>query len=329
MRKTLLTLTQFAVSGLLVGYLVYQACQDPKFGELVRGPKDWGLIGLAFGLCLVSVLVTIVRWYFLVRAINLPFTLRDAMRLGFLGFLFNFVSLGSVGGDLFKALFLAREKPGRRAEAVATVVVDRVVGLYALLLVASATVLANRTWDSPTAEVRYLSQFTLAATAVGAAMVLILLVPGFTNGALSEWLAGLPRVGPILRRLIEAVRMYRRRFGVLVLAVAMSLGVHLMLTLGVYLIGRALPGEVPSLADHLILVPLGNLASAVPITFNGIGALEWFMDYLYQGGQGLLVSFGYRLTTIVVALVGAVVWWFSRREVEHVLEEEPSTAAAA
>ena len=67
----------------------------------------------------------------------------DAFRLGFLGYLFNFVSLGSVGGDLFKAVFIAREQHGKRAEAVATVVIDRVIGLYVLFFVASVAALAT------------------------------------------------------------------------------------------------------------------------------------------------------------------------------------------
>ena len=79
--------------------------------------------------------MTFVRWYLLVRALQLQFRLVDAFRLGFLGYLFNFVVVGSVGGDLFKAIFIAREQPGRRAEAVATVLVDRIVGVYALVLV--------------------------------------------------------------------------------------------------------------------------------------------------------------------------------------------------
>ncbi len=60
--------------------------------------------------CAVS--LTFVRWYLLVRALGLHFRLLDAFRLGFLGYLFNFVSVGSVGGDLFKAIFIAREQPG-------------------------------------------------------------------------------------------------------------------------------------------------------------------------------------------------------------------------
>ncbi len=65
----------------------------------------------------------------------------EAFRLGSICFLLSFVSAGSVGGDLFKAVFLARRRPGKRVEAVASVLVDRGVGLYGLLLVVAAALL--------------------------------------------------------------------------------------------------------------------------------------------------------------------------------------------
>ena len=69
---------------------------------------------------LAAVVLTFVRWYLLVTPLGLPFHLRDAIRLGFVGYLFQFASLGAVGGDLFKAAFLAHEQPRRRPEGTTT-----------------------------------------------------------------------------------------------------------------------------------------------------------------------------------------------------------------
>src|SRR6516165_9621155 len=41
-------------------------------------PVRWGLYLLAVGICAVAVLQTFVRWYYLVRAQELPFTLWNA-----------------------------------------------------------------------------------------------------------------------------------------------------------------------------------------------------------------------------------------------------------
>ena len=108
--------------------------------------------------------------------------MRDAFRLGFLGYLMNFVSLGSVGGDLFKAVFIAHEQPGKRAEAVATVFIDRVVGLYGLFVVATIAILCTGQLQTAVEQVRIISIGTLAGTVVGAVGILALLVPGVTSG---------------------------------------------------------------------------------------------------------------------------------------------------
>ena len=51
--------------------------------------------------------------------------------------------------------------------------------------------------------------------------------------------------------LIEAMRMYRRDRSVLLLAAVMTVGVHCLLTVGMWMIARGLPGNVPPL-PHLL-----------------------------------------------------------------------------
>lgn len=319
-----------AVSLGILGLLVVQASREDLFTSLANQRKDWIELVVGGAFTLLAVVISFVRWFFLVRAVGLRFSLVDAFRLGFLGYLFNFVSPGNVGGDLFKAVFIAREQPGRRAEAVATVVVDRVIGLYGLFLVASASILTFRLWNVPDPTVRLLTQITLAATLVGGLMVLMLLVPGFTQGAISEMLAGLPKVGPTIQALIGAVRMFRRQLGVLAMTVAMSFVVHTCVTLGVYFVGRALPSwNWPSLVDHFLIVPLAMVAGAIPLLPMGLGAFEGAMDFLYVhmpegahvvAGQGLLVAFVYRLYTFAIAGLGLPFWLARRRELAEVAE---------
>ncbi len=227
------------------------------------------------------VVTTIVRWYLLVRALELPFTLRDAFRLGFLGFLFNFVSLGSVGGDFFKAIFIAREQHGHRAEAVATVVIDRIIGLYALFLVASAAVLITGLFRSPVREIQIICNVTLILTVVGAAGIGLLLMPGFTNGRLSAYVSNLPYVGHVTGRLLNSVRVYRSKLPVLIVTTLMSVGVHCLTTIALFLVSRGLPGVAPGFGAHFLCVPLAVLASAMPLPLSGLGAMEAVLDFLY------------------------------------------------
>jgi len=330
LKKLLITLLKFGVSIALLVYLVRGAAQDNAFEKLRDQPKDWYAFGGAFLLCFLAVVLSIVRWYFLVRALELPFRLRDALRLGFLGYLLNFFSLGNVGGDLFKAVFIAREQHGRRAEAVATVVVDRVIGLYVLFLVATTAIFWTGFLSSGVREIQIVCRATLTCTVVGGVGLVVLLWPGFTNGVASRRLSELPRVGPIIERLLLAVRMYRRKPAVLLLAAGLTVGVHVFTALGVYLVARGLPGTAPSLGSHFVVVPLAMVVGALPLPLSGLGAFEGALDFLYvyasspeevSAGQGLLVAFGYRLVTVAIAMVGVGIWLASRREVAATLHD--------
>ena len=60
--------------------------------------------------------------------------------------MFNLAPLGVVGGDLVKAVMLGREQRNKQASVVASVIVDRVIGLYVLFVVATAAILATGFW---------------------------------------------------------------------------------------------------------------------------------------------------------------------------------------
>ncbi len=56
-----------------------------KLGEIRARNPDLRLFVAAVGLYVGALLVTFLRWHRLVRALGLPFRLRDAVRLGFIG----------------------------------------------------------------------------------------------------------------------------------------------------------------------------------------------------------------------------------------------------
>ncbi len=109
-----------------------------QIAEVAARRPDLRLFALAFAFYFGGVLLAYLRWFLLVRAVGLPFTLRDAFRLGMIGTLFNLVIPGAIGGDFVKAAYLAREQT-RKGQAIATIVIDRIVGLIGLFVLAAAT----------------------------------------------------------------------------------------------------------------------------------------------------------------------------------------------
>lgn len=331
-------LVKFGLAAGILGYLIYDASQKDDFRRMLEQPKDYGAIAAGFSLFFMAVVVSFFRWRMLVCALGFPFSMKEALRLGFLGYLLNFVAPGGVGGDLFKAVAIARQYPGRRAQAAATVVLDRIIGLYALFLVASTAVLMDGLWFSPSPEVRIPAKVTIIGTVIGAIGIVMLLIPGFTSGKLSQALARLPKIGPIFHQLLEAVRMYRERLGTIAATLVLSIGLHVLSVLGFAMLGRSVVGDSPTLSEQFVIVPLAMFAGALPITPNGLGTFEATIEWLYPrmseshvpAARGLLVSLMYRLVTIGIALIGVVIYFFSRREVSATLHdaEEPGADSA-
>jgi hypothetical protein len=333
LRKLTFKLVKIGISLGILAFLVVQAQRNDVFEQLKQQPKHWGLLAAACGVCFVAVAITLVRWYWLVRALDLPFRLQEALRLGFLSYLFNLAPMGIVGGDVLKAVMLARRQAGRRAEAVATVVMDRLIGLYVLFLVASAAIFLTGLWQSDVRSVQITCRVALWLTAAGTVLVAVLLLPGISGGRLTELCGRLPYVGPALKRLIEAVRMYRLRLPTLAISAAVTVAVHSLFALGIYLIARGLFDRVQPLATHFVIVPLSMATGVLPIF---IGPFELVLNLLYASiplpnappgldhilaGQGFVVALGYRIATVLIAAVGVCYYLGSRQEVAEVMHE--------
>ncbi len=346
MKKLFITLLKISISVGIIAWLVNDAANTENeagenvFEQLANQSKDWGVLAAAWVFSASAVLLTLVRWWYLVRTLEVPLKLKEALRIGFLGYLFNLAPVGIVGGDLLKGWMLARDHRGQRAKAFASVVVDRIIGLYMLFVVATAAILLTGLWRLPDPKVQGICLVAYVLTAAGTIGVVVLITPGFTDGRVTRALAGLPRVGPGVESLIEAVRMYRRKPFVLAVSALMSVCVHSLFAIGVYLIAGGLFGfdHVLSLGTHLVVSPLSAATGVIPVAY---GPFEVALEFLYMAvpepgvtittGQGFVVALGYRLVCVLIAMVGVCYYFGSRREVAEMMhqvdQEQPSTHA--
>ena len=329
MKRLAFAVVKIGASLAIVAYLIVKAKNDQAFAELAEQPKNWGLLALACAALLAAVLVTHVRWCYLVRGLELPFCMRDAFRLGFLGYLFNLAPLGIVGGDLLKAGMLAWEHPGNKGKAVASVVVDRLIGLYMLFVVASAAIVASGFWALPVPGAGWISAITVAIAVAGGAALVVLVAMASPDRAAVRRLSRVPRLGAHLENSIEALHAYRSRPSVLLAAAAASVLVHSLFATGVYFIYSGLRYQGISLGQHFVIMPLSAVTALVPLS---VGPFEIALEAFYRAvplaaglaaekGHGLIVALGYRIITLVIAAVGVCYYLGSRREVASVMVE--------
>jgi uncharacterized protein (TIRG00374 family) len=104
-----------------------------------------GALTLSLMLMGGTLLLGITRWRMVlnVHGLRLPFT--RVMEISLVAHFFNSFLLGTAGGDVMKAYYAARETHHKKNEAVVTVFVDRVLGLWAMLMFATLMILPNLT----------------------------------------------------------------------------------------------------------------------------------------------------------------------------------------
>lgn len=330
-KKILLIAIKLILMVGIVGYLMMQIQQEDGFARLVSEPKQWGYLIFAQLMVLAAFSCSFIRWYLLVTGLHMPFQLQDAFRLGTLGFMLNQVAPGSVGGDLFKAVFIAREQPGKRTEAVATVLIDRVIGLYGMLIIASLALsfTSGAIESQPVIRtIRTVVWFALAAGTIG---LFLVMSPLATSNKVRELADKIPLIGGTLTKLIDALEVYRNRRNYLIGAFSLALMTHSLLVSSFWCISQGLPVDGPTFMQNTCIVPVALVAGALPGMPGGIGVMEGALSYLYTtiGGSeanGAIVAFGYRAMTYVLAAIGACYYFTARKKVESIMHDAETLA---
>jgi glycosyltransferase 2 family protein len=325
-----ITTLKIAVPLLIISWLLWRI--EPEQWDLLRNQRrDYPLLAAALAAALTAVCISFVRWWALVRCQGINLRLIEALRLGSIGFLLSFVSAGSVGGDLFKAIFLARRSPGKTVEAVASVVVDRGVGLLGLLLLVAWAISAAGRTSNP--DLVRIGNASLGLSVVGLVMLAGLVLGGRGIDQLILWGSELRYIGGVVNRIAGPLRVFHKHPIILAWSLVMSLAVHGLLVLSAFWIARSLYGAAaPGLGDHALIFPIANLASAMPIAPAGLGVLEAAMEWLYRIvpaeptiASGTLVALVYEIVKVILAALGILFYWTAGPDVRRSLQQVRSS----
>ena len=255
--------TLVVVAFALLGWVVWS--DRAKIREIFSRPLDLRLLALAFAIFLIGLILTYFRWFLLVRAIEPSFRFRTTLILGFIGTVFNLVIPGAVGGDFIKAAYLIRMDI-KKTQAVASMVIDRLLGLMGLMLL--ATVAGVFAWSMATPVVAKLIVLTWIMTAASFAL-LFAIFGQVVSRFFPSVRGGHGRAALLMTELNEMSATYRRRPGLVAFSLALSAFVHTLNVLAFYLVGVMLyPQMTTTLADHFLMVPLTLFTMVVPLPFG-------------------------------------------------------------
>lgn len=281
--------------------------------EAARAIAAISLPHLAAVLVLVGVdrAVMILRWVLLLRASGISIAAGDATRLFLISsFVGSFLPAG-VGADAARAYGLARESTSG-SEALASVAVDRVLGVLSLVTMGVAGLVVWAPADR--SDWRLLAAVALLGVACVAA---------FWADQWLRWLVPANRHGrSITRRVLklsDAVSRYRNRRGVLAHVMVWSLVVQLLRITQAYLLGLGLGLTVP-FSYFLLFMPVGLLMLLLPVSISGFGVPQAAIVWLLRP-VGVDDSTAFALSTLIIltGLAGNLpgLWLWLRSHKSH------------
>jgi glycosyltransferase 2 family protein len=306
--------------------------KNPGISGLLQQTPNYSLVVPILLLAVAILACQILRWYVLIRALDLPCTVRNAYRVGLVGYFYNMALPGSIGGDLVKAYFLAQDHPERRPTAVATVVADRFLGLFGLLWFAA--VLGGGAWllgDERIAQNAYLTKTIITCGVLTFAIVvgwiIIGIIPEKNGDAFLAKLRTVKLIGPTLAELGSVVSLYRKNAKAIYLTIPLTAFAQLLMMLFLHFSVRLFPGnDAATLAEHFVIGPVGFIGQAFFPAPGGVGGGEAIFGYLYtligrDEASGAIARLTMRVADIGLGAVGYIVYLTMKKEL-------PATEAA-
>ncbi len=248
-----------------------------------------------FVLYVAGQVMSAYRWQLLAGILGLRTRFRELLAYYFVGMFTNLFVPGLVGGDAARAFYLGRHHH-RMPEAIACTVADRGYGLAALFWLAAASAIVFNDGVFPPSVIR-------PTVAVG-----VVVLAGYLA---SPIIGRLTHFGPrFMRRAVGLVAPYLHNPSWGLPAIGLSVILQVSLAVCQYLLALGLGLKMP-LALFMLVVPIANVLTSLPITLNGLGVREttYLMLFGMAGvsrADAIALGLLWFLATMLGGLLGAI-----------------------
>jgi uncharacterized protein (TIRG00374 family) len=264
------------------------------------------------------------KWHLLLKIKDTNISLVSAIRTYYIGTFIGSFLPTTVGGDIVRVLKLHSEKR-KGTDILSSVILERMLGFIASAILA------------PIAAIFLISLFNLKiwhffviAGALLFFFIILMLIPFseaiFRKIDKNEKLSRNFLFNK-LKNLYLSYTKYKNNKGTLILFLVLSILEQLVPVIGNYLACRALNLSIP-FVYFLLIIPLVQLISRIPISFEGFGVNEGLLIYFFsllglsKTGAFTIGLLGH--IAIIIATLPALFFYFKdiKTSFEHVRRED-------
>jgi uncharacterized protein (TIRG00374 family) len=309
--KKLTTVLRIVVGIGLIVFLLWRFDINQLFAKI----SGINVVYLVYGLIpyFFFVIVSAWRWQVLLdyKKFQIPFGRTTIIY--FIALFFNNLLPTTIGGDGIRVLYSMGK---RKADSLAVVLTDRILGFIGLFIFALIAVLYLWIEKRQTEFLLYMS---------GGLVVLIIVTYILFSERAYRRISPVARkikifkLGERLSHLHDSFTDFGKAWGPITLCTVHSIIIQALLAIGPFLVLRALGNYEIGILPFFIYLPIINVVSMIPISLNGIGVRESFFVLLFSrvglsGETALAVSIISFLLIFLWSILGGIFFIFYKKK---------------
>lgn len=292
--------------------IIYWLISSGKLNfSALRNLLSPGIAAAALSLICLNLFLASERWRILLESQSIKTSSWELMKLSLIGNFFNYAMPGGIGGDVIKAYYFTKQNAGAKVIAITSVLMDRILGLYSMIIMAMIVMLFDMSHISQIRSL--LTLFWIISSlfiSFSAGLALVFSQFLYRKKILTMIIARLPMSDKLLK-LYESMRLYGNQGHRVLNVIFFSLLSQASAIIFLYLVGLSTGYTEVSLKTYFLVAPLGFMATAVPISPAGVGvgqAAFYFLFNLYTSETtdlGPIAITALQVGTFLVSLLGA------------------------
>ena len=308
LKQTLIFLLKVSVSGAMIWWLINSGRLD--FSKLAVLAEIHYLVPL-FALVFLSLFLCSERWRMLMNSQGIAMRTLPTFKLALIGGFFNFVMPGGVGGDLIKGFYITQEFPTAKLKSGLTVLIDRVIGLFSMVVLAMFFMLINPELLEKSHELKLILLALFGVFAAFMVLTCMVFVPFFHNLKVIRWGLSLFKEDHPLQKIYHSFMDYRHSGKTVLISILFSL-VAQFVSILFFVYAAQILGffDIPASAI-LFVVPVAFIVQSLPISPAGIGIGQAALFYLFHIATGKDSAVGpatmtaFQIFNFLLGLLGA------------------------
>ena len=217
------------------------------------------------------------KWHMLLKVKDTSISFSSAVKSYYIGTFIGFFLPATVGGDIVRVLKLRSERK-KGTDVLSSVILERMLGLIAAAILAPIAVLFLISFFELDIWI-----FLLIAGVLLFLFIIFMLLP--FNEFIFQKINKNQRLARSLlfnkfKKLYQSYAEYKNHRSLLVLFLILSILEQLIPVVANYLACRALNLSIPFIY-FLLIIPLVQLISKIPISFEGFGINEGLLVYFF------------------------------------------------